>query len=164
MNWNQHSYQLYFSETLYYINEFFGFFVLFVFFSSKNYPQKEKDWFHGGTTEANLSWISSTQYFWQQWNWILRIITLWMSWGRWETSQGLPVLSCKLYKTALQQDSCDLCSHTANTPKISEWESNKRVVGRGFCFCPLLFTTKAILQAVYHLCITAPWQFLFFFL
>lgn len=31
-------------------------------------------------------------------------------------------------------------------------------------FCPLLFTTKAILQAVYHLCITAPWQFLFFFL
>lgn len=29
MNWNQHSYQLYFSETLYYINEFFGFFVLF---------------------------------------------------------------------------------------------------------------------------------------
>lgn len=160
MNWNQHSYQLYFSETLYYINEFFGFFVLF-FFKSKNYPQKEKDWFHGGTTEANLSWISSTQYFWQQWNWILRIITLWMSWGRWETSQGLPVLSCKLYKTALQQDSCDLCSHTANTPKISEWESNKRVVGRGhWCtpFLPFAFHNKSnsasCLPSMHHCTLT----------
>lgn len=84
-----------------------------------------------------------------------------MSWGRWETSQGLPVLSCKLYKTALQRDSCDLCSHTANTPKISEWESNKRVVGRGhWCtlFLPFAFHNKSIsascLPSMHHCTLT----------
>lgn len=42
MNWNQHSYQLYFSETLYYLNEFFGFFVLFCFFYQRITLKKKK--------------------------------------------------------------------------------------------------------------------------
>lgn len=74
---------------------------------------------------------------------------------------GSPSSFLQAVQNSLATGQLCLCSHTANTPKISEWESNKRVVGRGhWCtlFLPFAFHNKSnsasCLPSMHHCTLT----------
>lgn len=102
--------------------------------------------------------------FWQEWNWILKMITPWMSWGT-QTRLSLCSLAVPQRSLGTWQPWFTVCSFTLNTRKISNWEyvTNGLWERDTGAHCSLPYTTKAIFQAVYHLCITAPWLFILFY-
>lgn len=98
--------------------------------------------------------------FWQEWNWTLRIITLWRSWGR---PDSLPVFSCRCTKEPWNMTSLICAPLLLIHRKLvsgNMWQMGCGKEGdtERHCFCPLPFTTEAILQAVCHLCIKVPWH------